>query len=143
MTLPASQSTYLTLMRSSKSTNAHTLPLINLMKNSASELFCVDHPTAYQHAFGYIRQLAIHLRNSMKIKTKVRICPYNVQYYLTCTSMARKRTSRCTTGNMFIVLTSGALFWEELVTFKQKHKLANRARSGPWFIHSFKSALGL
>lgn len=41
------------------------------MKNSASEVFCIDHSVAYQHAFGYIRQLAIHLRNSMKIKSKV------------------------------------------------------------------------
>jgi len=40
------------------------------MKNSASEIFCIDHSTAYQHSFGYIRQLAIHLRNSMKMKTK-------------------------------------------------------------------------
>ncbi|KAF8904787.1 Noc2p family-domain-containing protein [Gymnopilus junonius] len=64
------KSTYLTLVRSSKSTSAHTLPSINLMKNSASEVFYMDHATAYQHAFGYIRQLAIHLRNSMKIKTK-------------------------------------------------------------------------
>ncbi|KAG6810857.1 hypothetical protein H0H92_010041 [Tricholoma furcatifolium] len=61
---------YLTLLRSSKSTNVHSLPSINLMKNSASEVFCIDHSTAYQHAFGYIRQLAIHLRNSMKVKTK-------------------------------------------------------------------------
>lgn len=44
------------------------------MKNSASEIFCLDHATAYQHAFGYIRQLAIHLRNSMKTQTKVRRC---------------------------------------------------------------------
>ncbi|KAJ3500788.1 hypothetical protein NLJ89_g9637 [Agrocybe chaxingu] len=64
------KSTYLTLIRSSKSTSVHTLPSINLMKNSASDVFCIDHATAYQHAFGYIRQLAIHLRNSMKIKTK-------------------------------------------------------------------------
>ncbi|KAJ3825559.1 Noc2-domain-containing protein [Lentinula raphanica] len=62
--------TYLTLVRSSKSTTAYTLPSINLMKNSASELFCVDQAVSYQHAFGYIRQLAIHLRNSMKVKSK-------------------------------------------------------------------------
>ena len=42
------------------------------MKNSASEIFSLDHAAAYQIAFGYIRQLAIHLRNRMKIKTKVR-----------------------------------------------------------------------
>jgi nucleolar complex protein 2 len=65
------QGTYLTLVRSSKSTSAHTLPSINLMKNSASEVFSLDPGAAYQHAFGYIRQLAIHLRNSMKVKTKV------------------------------------------------------------------------
>ncbi|KAF8890669.1 Noc2-domain-containing protein [Infundibulicybe gibba] len=48
--------TYMTLIRQSKSTSAYTLPSINLMKNSASEIFCLDHATAYQHAFGYIRQ---------------------------------------------------------------------------------------
>ncbi|KAJ3786436.1 Noc2-domain-containing protein [Lentinula aff. detonsa] len=62
--------TYLTLVRSSKSTTAYTLPSINLMKNSASEIFCLDQAISYQHAFGYIRQLAIHLRNSMKVKSK-------------------------------------------------------------------------
>ncbi|KAJ7468636.1 Noc2-domain-containing protein [Mycena latifolia] len=72
---------YLTLVRSSKSTSAHTLPSINLMKNSASEVFSLDHGVAYQHAFGYIRQLAIHLRNSMKVKTKEAYKQvYNWQY---------------------------------------------------------------
>ncbi|KAL5525179.1 NOC2 [Sanghuangporus sanghuang] len=66
----ALKSTYLSLLRNAKSTNAHTLPSINLMKNSASELFCEDHAAAYQHAFVYIRQLAVHLRNSMKVKSK-------------------------------------------------------------------------
>jgi len=41
------------------------------MKNSASEVFCVNLGAAYIHAFGYIRQLAVHLRNSMKKKSKV------------------------------------------------------------------------
>ncbi|KAI5120624.1 hypothetical protein M0805_009384 [Coniferiporia weirii] len=75
------KSTYLTLLRNAKSTTAHTLPSINLMKNSASELFCADHAAAYQHAFGYIRQLAMHLRNSMKVKSKDSFKQvYNWQY---------------------------------------------------------------
>ncbi|KAL1739666.1 Noc2p family-domain-containing protein, partial [Schizophyllum fasciatum] len=73
--------TYMSLVKSCKSTNAYTLPSINLMKNSASELFVFDHAVAYQHAFGYIRQLAIHLRNSMKVKTKEAYKQvYNWQY---------------------------------------------------------------
>ncbi|KAK7035358.1 Nucleolar Complex 2 protein [Paramarasmius palmivorus] len=73
--------TYMTLVRSSKATTAHTLPSINLMKNSASEVFCLDQASSYQHAFGYIRQLAIHLRNSMKVKTKEAYRQvYNWQY---------------------------------------------------------------
>ncbi|KAJ7584843.1 Noc2-domain-containing protein [Mycena floridula] len=72
---------YLTLVRSSKSTSVHTLSSINLMKNTASEVFCLDPTASYQHAFGYIRQLAIHLRNSMKIKTKeAHKQVYNWQY---------------------------------------------------------------
>lgn len=70
-----SQGLYLTLLRTCKQSTVHTLPAINLMKNSASEVYSLDHATAYQHAFGYIRQLAIHLRNSMRVKTKVRSFP--------------------------------------------------------------------
>ncbi|KIL65383.1 hypothetical protein M378DRAFT_162000 [Amanita muscaria Koide BX008] len=62
--------TYLTILRSSKATTPYTLPSINLMKNTASDVFCIDHSVAYQHAFGFIRQLAIQLRNSMKIRAK-------------------------------------------------------------------------
>jgi nucleolar complex protein 2 len=65
------KSTYLALIRACKSTSAHTLPSINLMKNSASELYTMDPAMAYQHAFGYIRQLAILLRNGLKVKSKV------------------------------------------------------------------------
>lgn len=62
---------YTTLVRSSKSTNAYSLPFINLMKNTACDVYLGDEGLAYQLAFGYIRQLAIHLRHSLKVKTKV------------------------------------------------------------------------
>ena len=51
------------------------------MKNSASELYTIDHAAAYPHAFSYIRQLAILLRNSMKMKSKESYKQvYNWQY---------------------------------------------------------------
>jgi len=62
--------TYTTLIRVSRSTSVHTMASINLMKNTAAEIYCLDHGSSYQHAFGYVRQLAIHLRNSMKVKTQ-------------------------------------------------------------------------
>ncbi|KAI0695318.1 Noc2-domain-containing protein [Cytidiella melzeri] len=77
----ALKSTYLTLVRACKSTSAHILPSINLMKNSASELYTISHAMAYQHAFGYVRQLAILLRNSLKVKSKESYKQvYNWQY---------------------------------------------------------------
>ena len=61
----------MTLVRAFKSTpTAYTLPSLTLMKNTAASLYCLDHATAYQHAFGYIRQLAILLRAGMKTRTK-------------------------------------------------------------------------
>ncbi|KDN47984.1 Noc2-domain-containing protein [Tilletiaria anomala UBC 951] len=62
--------TYHAFVRSTKLTTAHTLPSINLMKNSASQLFLLDLTASYQHAFGFIRQLAIHLRNCLQNKSK-------------------------------------------------------------------------
>ncbi|KAL1924138.1 uncharacterized protein VTP21DRAFT_7173 [Calcarisporiella thermophila] len=61
---------YLSYVRNSKTTNVHTLPSINLMCNMATEIYGLDFNASYQHAFVYIRQLAIHLRNSMTIKSK-------------------------------------------------------------------------
>lgn len=75
------KSTYLALVRACKSTSTYRLPSITLMKNSACELFCVDHGATYPHAFGYIRQLAILLRGGMKTKTKEAYKQvYNWQY---------------------------------------------------------------
>lgn len=60
--------TYLTLVRNCKSTSVHSLPAINLMKNTAVDLYSIDPAASYQHGFGYIRQLAVNLRNTLKAK---------------------------------------------------------------------------
>ncbi|WFD41960.1 Nucleolar Complex 2 protein [Malassezia psittaci] len=64
------KSAYHTLVRSTKLTTPHTMPNIVLMKNTACELFCLHPDAAYQQTFGFIRQLAISLRNCLKLKGK-------------------------------------------------------------------------
>ncbi|KAH7313459.1 Noc2p family-domain-containing protein [Stachybotrys elegans] len=56
---------YQGLVQGCRVTNANTLQGINLMKNSAAELWGIDPAVGYTTAFTFIRQLAIHLRNSI------------------------------------------------------------------------------
>jgi len=56
---------YQGLVQGSRLTNANTVQGINLMKNSAAELWGIDQSLGYTTAFTHIRQLAIHLRNSI------------------------------------------------------------------------------
>ncbi|KAG8802907.1 Nucleolar Complex 2 protein [Serendipita sp. 398] len=60
--------TYTTFLRNCKSTSVHSLPAINLMKNTGADIYSINLATSYQHAFGYIRQLAVTLRNTLKAK---------------------------------------------------------------------------
>lgn len=55
---------YQGLVRGGRTTNTHTLAGINLMKNSAAELWGLDPVVGYTTGFTYIRQLAVHLRTS-------------------------------------------------------------------------------
>ncbi len=72
---------YHSFVRSTKLTTQHTLASINLMKNSASQLYLLNLQASYQHAFGFIRQLAIHLRNCLQTKSKDSYkSVYNSQY---------------------------------------------------------------
>ncbi|KAJ9096602.1 hypothetical protein QFC19_007135 [Naganishia cerealis] len=57
---------YSALLPPLRLTSAHTLPAINLMKNTAAELYQLDPEISYTHAFGYIRMLAVHLRGVVR-----------------------------------------------------------------------------
>ncbi|KAI0126340.1 Noc2p family protein [Xylariales sp. AK1849] len=59
------KATYQGLVAGARVTNVNTVQGINLMKNSAAELWGIDQNVGYTTAFSFIRQLAIHLRNSI------------------------------------------------------------------------------
>ncbi|RKF76423.1 putative NOC2 family protein [Golovinomyces cichoracearum] len=72
---------YQGLVKSSRSTTIHTIQGINLMKNSAAELWGIDASVGYTTGFTFIRQLAIHLRNSITNNQKESYkTVYNWQY---------------------------------------------------------------
>lgn len=64
------QGVYRTFVVNSKFMSATTLPHITFMATCVVEIFGLDAAAAYEHAFGYIKQLAILLRNSLSMKTK-------------------------------------------------------------------------
>lgn len=62
--------TYQGLVKGSRNTTIHNIQGINLMKNTAAELWGIDANVGYTTGFAFIRQLAIHLRSSITNKTK-------------------------------------------------------------------------
>ena len=73
--------TYQGLIKGARNTTVHNIQGINLMKNTASELWGLDPTVGYTTGFGFIRQLAVHLRQSITNKTKDSYkTVYNWQY---------------------------------------------------------------
>lgn len=57
-------------MLNAKFMSPATLPHLNFMGTCVVELFGLDSAAAYEHAFGYIRQLAVLLRSALSMRTK-------------------------------------------------------------------------
>lgn len=62
---------YVGFVANSKFVSPNSLPSINFMRQSLTEMFTISEPVSYNHAFLYIRQLAIHLRSAVTLKKKV------------------------------------------------------------------------
>ncbi|XP_011300946.1 nucleolar complex protein 2 homolog [Fopius arisanus] len=72
---------YMKYVENSKFVSESTSASINFMRHSLAEIYLLDHNLAYTHAFLYVRQLAIHLRNAVTLKKKENFqAVYNWQY---------------------------------------------------------------
>lgn len=87
---------YQGIVKGSRNTNTHTLAGINLMKNSATELWGLDPDIGYTTGFIYIRQLAVHLRTSITHPTKDSYkAIYNWQYTHSLDFWSRVLSTHC------------------------------------------------
>ncbi|RHZ49746.1 mRNA-binding ribosome synthesis protein NOC2 [Aspergillus thermomutatus] len=84
------------VVKGSRNTTIHTLSGVNLMKNSAAELWGIDQNISYTTGFNFIRQLAIHLRSSITNTSKESYKTiYNWQYTHSLDFWSRVLSQHC------------------------------------------------
>ncbi|CUS10170.1 unnamed protein product [Tuber aestivum] len=89
---------YTGFIRASRQTSGYTMQGINLMKNSAREVLGLNgmDKVGYSVGFGYIRQLAVHLRNSIINNSKDSYkTVYNWQYVHSLDFWSRVLSTHC------------------------------------------------
>jgi nucleolar complex protein 2 len=90
------KATYEGVVKGSRNTTVHTLPGINLTKNSAAEIWGIDQNISYTAAFTFIRQLAVHLRGSITNPSKDSYKTiYNWQYVHSLDFWSRVISQHC------------------------------------------------
>jgi len=75
---------YLAYAKTAKFSTEASLPTLTFMGNCLVELYSLDLDSSYQHAFVYIRQLALHLRTALQKKTKESFQVVYCWQYLQC-----------------------------------------------------------
>ncbi|KAI9785957.1 MAG: Nucleolar Complex 2 protein [Geoglossum umbratile] len=84
------------LVKGSRVTTVHTMQGVNLMKNSATELWGLDQMVGYTTGFNFVRQLAIHLRASITNNSKESYkTVYNWQYIHSLDFWSRVLSAHC------------------------------------------------
>ena len=90
------KATYQGLVKGARSTTIHTIQGVNLMKNTAAELWGMNPNIGYTTGFTFIRQLAIHLRSSITNKSKESYkTVYNWQYVHSLDFWSRVVSAHC------------------------------------------------
>ncbi|RMZ79292.1 hypothetical protein DV737_g3526, partial [Chaetothyriales sp. CBS 132003] len=90
------KSTYEGIVKGARNLTEVTLPGVNLMKNSAAEIYGIDQKISYTTAFKFIRQLAIHLRSHVAKPTKDSYKQiYNWQFVHSLDFWSRVLSSHC------------------------------------------------
>jgi len=75
---------YLTYVRECKNLDAQNATSVNFMTNCVTDLYGIDPVSAYQHAFVYIRQLAVHLRSVIQDPSEEKVRSVYCWQYLNC-----------------------------------------------------------